>query len=133
MGPLITTHAIVICNALLSHAQHNITDAYTACALSNWFILNYLAFECVHLTRYLSGDTNDAASGTQTSVTGLEGVWVSSLAEVIGAGVDDDGALYVLAFCLLLSPRPLNSEKVAWEGRREIGAWEHSQREDLRR
>lgn len=72
-------------------------------------IISYLAFECVHLTRYLSGDTNDSASGAQTSVTGLEGVGVSSLAEVVGARVDDDGALGVLVFCLVsLSVHTLN-------------------------
>lgn len=38
---------------------------------------------------------------------------MSSLAEVVGAGVDDDGALSVLAFCLLLSLRPPSSEELA--------------------
>jgi hypothetical protein len=93
-------------------------------------IFSYLAFERVHLTRYLSGDTNDTASGAETSVTGLEGVWVSSLAEVVGAGVDDDGALVELAFCLiLLFLRPLNLEKVAQGYKREMGVWEHGRRE----
>ena len=97
-------------------------------------IFSYLAFERVHLTRYLSGDANDAASGAETSVTGLEGVWVSSLTEVVGAGVDDDGALSELAFChILLSLRPLNLEKVARGYRREMRVWGNCWIEDLRR
>lgn len=70
-----------------------------------------------HLIRHLSGDADDAASGTETSVAGLEGVGVSSLAEVVGAGVDDDGALGVLAWSLvLLFLCQLNSEKIAAGG-----------------
>jgi hypothetical protein len=44
-------------------------------------------------TLTLVGDTNDTASRAGTSVTGLLGLLVSALAEVIGAGVDNDGAL----------------------------------------
>ena len=41
----------------------------------------------------LRGDADDAASGAETSVTGLLAVWVAALAEIVGAAVDDDGAL----------------------------------------
>lgn len=41
----------------------------------------------------LLGNTDNSASGARTSVTGLERLLVSSLAEIVGAGVDDDGAL----------------------------------------
>jgi hypothetical protein len=43
---------------------------------------------------YLVGDTNDTASGAGTGVTGLLGLLVSALAEVVGAGVDNNGALW---------------------------------------
>lgn len=43
---------------------------------------------------YLVGDTNDTAGRAGTSVTGLLGLLVSALAEVVGAGVDNDGALF---------------------------------------
>lgn len=42
---------------------------------------------------YLVGDTDDTASRAGTSVTSLLGLLVSALAEVVGAGVDNDGAL----------------------------------------
>lgn len=42
---------------------------------------------------YLVGDTNDTASRAGTGVTGLLGLLVSTLAEVVGAGVYNDGAL----------------------------------------
>lgn len=40
----------------------------------------------------LLGDTNDTASGTSASVASLLALLVLALAEVVGAGVDDDGA-----------------------------------------
>jgi hypothetical protein len=40
----------------------------------------------------LLGDTNDAASRTSASVASLLALLVRALAEVVGAGVDDDGA-----------------------------------------
>ena len=40
----------------------------------------------------LLGDTNDAASGTSASVASLLALLVLALAEVVSAGVDDDGA-----------------------------------------
>ena len=40
----------------------------------------------------LLGDTNNTASGTGTSVTSLLALLVLALAEVVGAGVHDDGA-----------------------------------------
>lgn len=55
--------------------------------------------QSVNLSHYLCGDTDDPASGTETSVTGLQRVWVSSLAEIVSAGVNDDGALGELACC----------------------------------
>ena len=42
--------------------------------------------------RNLVGDTNDTASRARTRVTGLLGLGVVALAEVVGAAVDDDGA-----------------------------------------
>ena len=41
----------------------------------------------------LVGDTNDTASRAGTGVTGLLGLLMSALAEVVGAGVYNDGAL----------------------------------------
>jgi hypothetical protein len=41
----------------------------------------------VHLRR----DTNDTASGTGTGVASLEGLLVVALAEIVSAGVDNDG------------------------------------------
>jgi len=41
----------------------------------------------------LGGDANDTASRTSASVASLLGLLVSALAEVVGAGVNDDGAL----------------------------------------
>jgi hypothetical protein len=38
------------------------------------------------------GDTNHTASRTGSSVAGLEGLLALALAEIVGAGVDDDGA-----------------------------------------
>jgi hypothetical protein len=60
-------------------------------------------------TGNLSGDADDAASGSQASVAGLKGVWVASLAKVVGAGVDDDGALSALALLSrFVGPRALH-------------------------
>jgi hypothetical protein len=44
----------------------------------------------------LVGDTNDTASGASTSVTSLLGLLVTALAEVVGAGVDDNSALLTI-------------------------------------
>lgn len=44
-------------------------------------------------TRSLLGNADDSASGTGSGVASLERLLVPSLAEVVGAGVDDDGAL----------------------------------------
>jgi len=41
----------------------------------------------------LRRDTDDAASRARAGVTGLLGLGVVRLAEVVGAAVDDDGAL----------------------------------------
>ena len=41
---------------------------------------------------YLVGDTNDTASGAGASVASLLGLLVSTLAEIIGASVDNNGA-----------------------------------------
>lgn len=41
----------------------------------------------------LVGDTDDTAGRTSSGVACLLGLLVSALAEVVGAGVDDDGAL----------------------------------------
>ena len=47
-----------------------------------------------HLAKLrLLGDANDTASGTGAGVASLQRLLVSSLAEIVGAGVDDDGAL----------------------------------------
>ena len=43
----------------------------------------------------LVGDTNDTAGRAGTSVAGLLRLGMVGLAEVVGAGVDDDGALRV--------------------------------------
>lgn len=48
--------------------------------------------------RHLVGDTNDTASRARSGVTSLLGLLVSALAEVVGAGVDDDGALLKCQF-----------------------------------
>jgi len=40
----------------------------------------------------LLGDTNDTASGTSASVASLLALLVLALAEIVGAGVDDNGA-----------------------------------------
>lgn len=40
----------------------------------------------------LGGDTDDTAGGTAAGVAGGERVLVTALAEVVGAGVDNDGA-----------------------------------------
>jgi hypothetical protein len=50
-------------------------------------------------TGNLVGDTNDTASRARTSVTSLLGLLMAALAEVVGAGVDNDGAL----LCVLAS------------------------------
>jgi hypothetical protein len=43
--------------------------------------------------RYLVGDTDDTASGAGASVTSLLGLLVSALTEIVGASVDNNGAL----------------------------------------
>jgi hypothetical protein len=50
---------------------------------------------CVDVGVDLVGDANDTASRARAGVTSLLGLLVSALAEVVGAGVDDDGALAV--------------------------------------
>jgi len=40
--------------------------------------------------KHLGGDTNDTASGTTTGVASLEGFLVSTLTQVIGAGMDNN-------------------------------------------
>lgn len=50
------------------------------------------------MLRHLVGDTNDTASGAGTSVTSLLGLLVSALTEIVGAGVDNNGALLRLVF-----------------------------------
>ena len=42
---------------------------------------------------YLVRDANDTAGRAGTSVTGLLGLLVATLAEIVGAGVDNNGAL----------------------------------------
>jgi hypothetical protein len=49
----------------------------------------------------LVGDTDDTACRAGTSVTGLLGLLVSALAEVVGAGVDDDGALCCVSLLVI--------------------------------
>jgi hypothetical protein len=46
----------------------------------------------------LGGDTNDTARRAGACVTGLLGLGVATLAEIVGAGVYDDGALYSYQF-----------------------------------
>jgi hypothetical protein len=41
----------------------------------------------------LSSNANDTTGWAETSVAGLEGLWVATLAEIVGAGVDDESAL----------------------------------------
>ena len=48
------------------------------------------------MLRYLVGDTDDAACGAGASVTSLLGLLVSALAEIVGASVDNNGALLLL-------------------------------------
>jgi hypothetical protein len=43
--------------------------------------------------KYLVGDTNDTASGAGASVASLLGLLVTTLAEIVGASVDNNGAL----------------------------------------
>ena len=50
------------------------------------------------MLRHLVGDTNDTASGAGTGVTSLLGLLVSALTEIVGAGVDNNGALLRLVF-----------------------------------
>jgi hypothetical protein len=47
----------------------------------------------------LVGDTDDTASRARTSITSLLGLLVAALAEVVGAAVDNDGALFVCVSC----------------------------------
>ena len=42
---------------------------------------------------YLSGDADDTAGRSRTSIAGLLTLLVSALAEIISACVDDDGSL----------------------------------------
>jgi hypothetical protein len=46
-----------------------------------------------HQGDFLVGNTNDTASRAGTSIASLLGLLVSTLAEIVSAGVDDDGAL----------------------------------------
>jgi hypothetical protein len=48
---------------------------------------------------HLRGDADDTASRAWAGVTGLLGLLVSALAEVVGASVDDDGALRICQPC----------------------------------
>lgn len=52
-----------------------------------------LLYSCSVRFRHLVGNANDTASRTSTRVARLLGLLVSALAEVIGASVDDNGAL----------------------------------------
>jgi hypothetical protein len=62
-----------------------------------------LSMRVPHLRR----DTNNTASRARTCVTRLLGLGVVRLAEVVGAGVDDDGALLSTSAKLLeLSSHP---------------------------
>ena len=47
----------------------------------------------------LVGDTNDTASRSGTSVASLEGLLVATLAEIVGAGMDNDGSLTACQSC----------------------------------
>ncbi len=42
----------------------------------------------------LLGDADDAAGGAGAGIARLEGLLVAALAQVVGAAVDDDGALF---------------------------------------
>lgn len=64
---------------------------------------------------YLRGDTNDTAGRTGTCVTSLLGLLVAAAAEVVGAGVDDDGALGCVRSCLYQD---------GWGGDRDGGEWD---------
>jgi hypothetical protein len=46
----------------------------------------------LHIPHILVGDTNNTASGTASSVTGLLRFLVATLAKVVSTGVDDNGA-----------------------------------------
>jgi hypothetical protein len=51
------------------------------------------------MTRQSSGEPDiHTASGAGTSVAGLEGLLVVSLAEIVGAAVHDDGALHKVLY-----------------------------------
>jgi len=50
-------------------------------------------FSLLYCSPGLVGDANDTASWAGASVTSLLGLSVATLAEVVGAGVHDDGAL----------------------------------------
>jgi hypothetical protein len=64
-------------------------------------------------------DANDTASRTRASVTRLLGLLVAALAEVVGAGVDDDGALRKVSLPSLIQkfPKTLGRVVVQGEGR----------------
>ena len=49
-------------------------------------------FFILFLTCYARG-LGPTASGPAASIAGLEGLLVTTLAEIVGTGVDDDGAL----------------------------------------
>lgn len=51
----------------------------------------------------LVGDANDTAGRTGAGVASLEGFLVATLAEIVGAGVDDDGALEGQVSCVHVS------------------------------
>ena len=41
---------------------------------------------------FLQSHSHDTTGSSATGVSGLQGVWVTTLTKVIGAGVDDDGS-----------------------------------------
>lgn len=71
----------------------------------------------------LRGDANDAASGACTSVAGFLGLGVVGFAEVVGAAVDDDGALWLYGIVNEYSPKWLfldvEGKDGGWEGERK--------------
>ena len=56
------------------------------------FIIIKSSFSPHHPTEYLLGDTNDTASRTSASVASLLALLVLALAEIVGAGVDNNSA-----------------------------------------
>jgi hypothetical protein len=61
--------------------------------MSQHAMCDQASLDYFHVVVYLVGDTNDTASWASTSVTGLLGFLMAALAEVVGAGVDHNGAL----------------------------------------